>query len=231
MPSAIPDGDRDDNEATVSSMPKRFYWKLCGTVVAAAIIVLLFVPYCPFRGLLLAGKPVTVRAADENDKVYERYFGITAKDGTVIRNIAVVEGTFTKSTWLSAWLYAVKAGSKEEINAFTVGRSPNRIGEPIWINMKLTLALGEVQKPNGRLVSLGSAGHTRGGGRGGGDDGPLYKFTTVTKRTLPGRLSSGRKCILYIEGDRELEVSREMSLEEFAAKNSGNYFVVVGQLE
>jgi hypothetical protein len=231
MPPAFPSDDKPESEPIVAAMPKRSYWKLYGTVAAVVATIVLLVPYWPFEGLLLSGKPVTIRAADENDKVYERYFGIWAKDVTVIRNIAVVEGTFTKSTWLSAWLYAVKAGKVEEQNAFTVGRSPNRIGEPIWINMKITLALGESQKPNGRLVRLGSAGETRSGGRGGDDAGPVYNFTTRAKKTLPGKLSSGNKYILYVEGDREFEVSREMSLEEFAARNSGNYFVVVGQLE
>ena len=173
-----------------------------------------------------------VRAAKENDKVYdaERYFGIWPKDNLTIRNIVGAEGMFTKDTWLSVCLCAVKEGSVEVQNSFTVGRSPNRIGEPTWISMKITLALGEYQKPGGRRVVLGAAGHSRGSGQVGDDNGPLYNFMLRTKQTLPGKLRSGKKYILYVEGDRDCEVSREMSLEDFAAKNHGNYFVVVAQL-
>ena len=168
---------------------------------------------------------------DEKGPEPERYFGIGPVKDVAIGKIAVADGTFTKGTWLSAWLYVVRSGSTQEMNAFTVGRSPNRIGEPIWLRMRITLCSGESRRPNGRLVLLGSAGQTRGGGRSCGEDGPVYSFATVAKRTLPGRLWSGRKYILYVEGDREFEVSREMSLEEFAARNGGNYFVVVVQLE
>ncbi len=224
--------DKRDVAATQASTPRRSRWKPCGAV-AIAVIAVLVVPYLFSEGLLISCRSVTVRATGEADKKQDsqRYFGIWAKDNTAIRNIAVVEGTFSKSTWLSAWLYVVKAGAVEEENAFTVGRSPNRIGEPIWISMEITLALGEEQKPTGRRVLLGAAGHTRGGGRGGGDDGPVHNFTTLAKRVFPGKLSSGLKYILYVEGDREFNATREMSLEEFAAMNGGNYFVVIGQLE
>jgi len=231
LPGPPPDDEQND-AAIAASTPRHSRWKSCGTV-AIAVFAVLVVLYLLSEGLLISCNSVTIRATDETDTKYEsqQYFGIWAKDNTAIRNIAVVEGTFTKSTWLSAWLYVVKAGSVEEENAFTVGRSPNRLGEPIWISMKITLALGEEQKPAGRRVLLGAAGQTRGGGRGGGDDGPVYNFNTRTKKTLPGRLRSGEKYILYVEGDRDCEVGREMSVEEFAAKNGGNYFVVVVQLD
>jgi hypothetical protein len=206
-------------------------WRSCGMAVVGCIIVLALI-YLFSEGLAISCNAVLVRAAKENDKVYDagQYFGIWPKDNMTIRNIVVAEGTFTKDTWLSASLCAVKAGSVEVQNAFTVGRSPNRIGEPIWISMKITLALGEYQKPGGRRVVLGAAGHSRGSGQVGDDNGPLYNVMLRTKKTLPGRLRSGKKYILYVEGDRECEVSREMSLEDFAAKNNGNYFVVAAQL-
>jgi hypothetical protein len=107
---------------------------------------------------------VIVRPPTSNAPVLERYFGIDDPTSE-IRNIAVVEGVFTKSTWLSGALYLVRAGKVEEVNAFTVGRSPNRLGEPYWLDMTITLALGNRKTPNGCVTLLGSAGQTRGGGR------------------------------------------------------------------
>jgi hypothetical protein len=218
-------------EAAPAAADRSFRWRSCGTTVVAGLVLLNLV-YLFSEGLAISCNAVVARIADQDEKVTdpERYFGISPKDGVTIRDVAVAEGTFTKDTWLSAWLYAVKAGSVEKQNGFTLGRSPSRIGEAIWINMKITLALGEYHRLGGRRVLLAARGFTRGSGTSGDGDGPLYDFPTRTKKVLPGRLWAGRKYILYVEGDRDCTVTREMSLEEFAAQNNGNYFVIVVEL-
>jgi hypothetical protein len=172
-----------------ATMHRHSKWWSCGMAIVGGIIVVALI-YLFSEGLAVSCNAVLVRPANANDRVYEKYFGIWPKDNMTIRNIVVAEGTFTKDTWLSVCLCAVKGGSVEVQNVFTVGRSPNRIGEPIWINMKITLALGEYQRPGGRRVVLGAAGQSRGSGQGGDDNGPLYSLVLRTKKTLPGRLRS-----------------------------------------
>ena len=170
---------------------------------------------------------VDIRAATAKDRTYDRYFGIDSYDETVRRNIAVATGSFTLDTWVSASLYHVKSGQVREINAFTVGRSRNQIGARHWVDMRITLALGDRQSQEGRITQLGSAGHSSGGGRGGelvNDVGP------VAAKFLPGRFTSGTRRIVYVEGDSGFTVDATMTVERFAQENKGNYLVVEVEL-
>ena len=187
--------------------------------VAVALIAL------SFSGWFLRSV-VDVRAATATDRIYERYFGIDSYEEDVAvtyRNIAVATGTFTLGTWMSASLYHVNGGNVQEINAFTVGRSPNRIGAPHWVDMKLTLALGDRDTPAGRVTQLGAAGHSRGGGRGGE---MTHDVVASSTESLPARFTSGTKRIVYVEGDNGFNVGSTMTLAEFARRNKGNYLVV-----
>jgi len=167
-------------------------------------------------------KAVDVRKADTSDRIYERYFGFNLEDMKV-RNILVATGTFTKSTWLSGTLYLVHGGSISLVNSWTVGRGPNRVGDGIWEGMKITVALGDKNTPNGRVTNLGAAGHTRGGGNG--SDLPNTVNVTLSL-AMPGRILPGANHIVYVEGDREPVVDQVMSVDEFARKNAGDYLVV-----
>ncbi len=170
---------------------------------------------------------VDVREPNYSDRVYDRYFGIdshqTSPDDITYKNIAIATGIFTLDTWISAALYHIKSGNIREINAFTVGRSPNQIGAPYWVDMSITLALGDRQSPEGRITQLGSAGHSRGGGRNGGMPNDVHPHST---KTFPGRFAPGTKSIVYAEGDGGFVVDHRMSVKEFAKKNRGNYLVV-----
>lgn len=165
-----------------------------------------------------------IRAATTSDPVRERYFGIdTESPQTQIRNLAVATGTFTLDDRLSAALYHVKAAEIVLVNRFSVGRSPNQIGAPYWMPLRIFLALGDQTVPAGRITNLGSAGHSRGGGVSGpytNDVRPLFT------RLEPGKLTPGEKRILYVEGDREITLASGMTLDEFARQNRGNYLVV-----
>jgi hypothetical protein len=88
--------------------------------------------YAISEGFLIAWRPVVIREATPDDQIGKGYFGFEAETNGVdqIRNIAVAEGTFSKNTWLSAWQYLVRSGNIEQVSAFTVGRSPNRIPGP-----------------------------------------------------------------------------------------------------
>lgn len=196
--------------------------------VLTALFCIGLVLYLVSEGVLISWRPIVIREATAEDQIRNRYFGFDAEEVDAVRNFAVAEGTFSKDTWLSAWLYLVQSGKADEVNAFTVGRSPNRIGAARWINMRITLALGETKREGGRMTQLGSAGQSRGEG---GMREMVHTIETIEKKTFPGRLSSGRKYILYVEGDRNFEVRRDMSVEEFAKANAGNFLVVVVELD
>ena len=173
-------------------------------------------------------KGVIVRPPDANDRLYDKYFGVD--DGTpVLYNIAVVEGTFRKSTWLTASLSAVRSGTIQELHSLTVGRSPNRIGEFPWITMKITLALGERKKANGRIVQLGAAGLTRGEGAQVWEQ-PLAIAARFNDRAS-GRLMPGSAYVIYAESDASIRLGRAMTIQEFAQHNKGNYFIVTAELQ
>ena len=171
-------------------------------------------------------KVVTIRPAGDSDPVRGRYFGIDDENAN-IRNIAVANGTFTKSTWLSASLSAVQGGQVQELNAFTVGRSPNQIGSLPWEPLKITLALGSWDTPNGTIVQLGSVGFSRGTGRSG--EMPV-SIPSKFSSSFEGSITPGREYIIYAEGDARIVMSRDMTVAEFAQSNAGNYLVVTAQL-
>jgi len=202
--------------------PRRFQFGikhlLLGVAIVAAILGI-------WTGYLR--KIVDVRQAEASDRVYDRYFGFASEDMRP-RNILVVTGSFTKSTWLSGRLYHVKSGSATEINAFTVGRTPNAVGDWIWENMRITLALGDKDTPAGRMTNLGSAGQTRGVGSGG--ETP-HSVKAAISRAIPGKITPGREYVVYIEGDREPAVNRNATLDTFARDNNGDYLVVTLQLQ
>ena len=63
--------------------------------------------------------------------------------------------------------------------------------------------------------------------RGQGGVGEIVHDIHVSdESTLPGRLNTGKTYILHVEGDREIKVRREMTIEDFAKQNGGNYLVV-----
>lgn len=202
-------------------------------LLAFAMIGSLTFVYFIGEGLLIAWMPVVARAATTNDKVYPGYFGID--DGQydetpiqrTVRNIGVVEGCFSKRTWLSICQYEVRSGAAVEKGAITVGRSPNIIGAPKWILMKHTIAIGESLNVNQRYFQVGSEGHSRGGGRG---NQALVDFAIVESKTFTGWLRNGYDYLLHVEGDRPFAASRNDSIQRFAQKNSGNFIVIVVRL-
>lgn len=166
---------------------------------------------------------VSIRAATSADKTYERYFGGPHDDFSA-RNIAVATGTFTLGTWLTGELYHLHDGQFQELNGFSVGRSPNQIGAPHWVDMRITLALIQYDTEHGTVTQLGSAGHSRGGG--GSSEIPT-SVKPLHSRFIGGQLLSGQSRILYIEGDTEFQLSSGMTVEEFAKENEGSFYVVV----
>jgi hypothetical protein len=195
-----------------------------GFGIASAILAL-------FVFLWLLRPAIDLRAATSNDRTYDSYFGVSSDDdaagAVTFRNIAVATGTFTLDTWLTASLYHVKSGEIHDINGFTVGRSPNQIGAPHWVDMKITLALGDRITPQGRITQLGSAGQSRGGG---GSHGTVNDVDPSATRFYPGRFTPGTKRIVYVEGDSGFRVDDTMTVERFAQENKGNHLVVEVEL-
>lgn len=173
--------------------------------------------------IILLWPRVHIRAATAADTTYERYFG-GPHDEFTARNIAVAEGTFTLGTWLTGQLYHVHNGTSQKLNGFSIGRSPNQIGAPHWVDMRITLALIQYESEHGVITQLGSAGQSRGGG--GSSEIPTSVTPTHSQFT-GGRLLSGQSRILYIEGDSRFQLSSDMTVEAFAQANNGSFYVVV----
>ncbi len=168
---------------------------------AVGIGTALFFLYMLTEGLLIAMRPVLLRESTPDDKLRDKYFCIQPMPEMTTRNIVVAEGTFARDTWLTGVLYLVRNGSVQDLNGFTVGRSPARLGEPEWIGMQLTMALADAKKSKGRVTQLGVAGQTRGGGNG--SDGVVHNVAVTARKKIPGRMDRGKMRIVYVEGDHD----------------------------
>ncbi len=179
----------------------------------------------------LVSGPLTVREPLETDVVRGRYFMIPYVEGAgediAVRNIAVVEGTFANSTLLKATLVVVRSGKVERQSGLSAGRSSGQFGGP-WKKMKIMLAIGESQTADGRRIYFGSYGASSAAGSTGF---PVRENAIVTRRLLSGPLARGRECILYVEGSQDFHVARNMSVEEFAQNNPGEFTVVVARVD
>ncbi len=215
-----PDPPSTEREPSIS-LRRRFRFTLKQLSIAIAVIAILVATWVGFFR-----KVVAVRAANASDPVWERYFGFDTARAEV-RNVVVVRGGFTKSTWLSASLFAVQSGKTTGINGFTVGRSPNRIGGPIKQTLTIYLALGSWNSPDGRITQLGSAGHTR--GSGGSSELPTSIPNTFNDSFI-GSMIPGQTYLIYAEGGTQIQLDPSLTIEEFAQKHSGNYFVVEAEL-
>jgi hypothetical protein len=192
-----------------------------------AIPVLCIALYAYSEGIQIAWVAVRIQPTTPQEPLEESYFGIEEEPVPRVRNIAFTSGTFSKGTWLTAELFVVSDHSIQSVNAFTVGRSPNSLGEPQWISMPMQLALGDREAETGRSTSLGIAGHTRGGGRGAD---VIHHVSSLEQETFPGTLWSGRTYLLHVEGDRPFEANRSMTVEQFSEANDGQFLVVTVKL-
>lgn len=173
-------------------------------------------------------RPITFRPATNADRVYDRdrYFMIDSDDAHV-RNIVVVEGVFSRNNALSAALFAVEAGKVTELSGLTVGRSPNQIGDFFWRQMRITLAMADRESAQGRITQLGSAGQSS--GRGGGGAGLPHHISSLHSTTLSGSVSHGDGVVIHAEGDQPVALDEDMTIDEFALRNPGNYLVVTAR--
>jgi hypothetical protein len=93
--------------------------------------------------------------------------------------------------------------------------------------MTITLALGSRKSPKGRIVQLGSFGHSNGGGVGG--EWPVA-FASKFSDAFAGRITPGREYIIYVEGDTKVDLDPRQTVAEFLSKNVGNYLIVTARL-
>jgi hypothetical protein len=158
------------------------------------------------------------------------YPGLTVKD-VKPRNIFQAKGRFLASgPYLRAILYRVDNGEIEKVNSLSLGESPNRLGTFFGESLAMTIALGDMETPDGRVTTLGSMGHTRGYGTGGPH---TNNARGINAKTFPGSLSRGSPYLVYYEGEKPANAWRTMSVEEFAKENKdqGSYLVVTAKME
>lgn len=194
-------------------------------VLSTVFVIGLF--YSLSDGRIVSFLPTNVRAAEAGDTISERYFGFYSEDFAA-RNVAIIRGPFSLDTRLTARLFVVESGTLHHGNWFSVGRSRNQIGSPQWGVLNITLALGEQSSPQGREVCLGCSGHIKGSGDASAS--LLPQGEVVLSTALPGKIVAGKEYIVYVEGDTTFSVDREMTVEEFAKTNKGNYLLVMVHL-
>lgn len=189
-------------------------------------------------GLYYWTMTVDVDEVPPGTPIAEHYFGFIApqsyfpsltEENIRTRNIARVSGRFFgNGAHLSADLYLVEAGKITEISGLSVGASPNRLGPGFGEYLRITFALGDIDTPVGRCSFLGSIGQTRGGGS---SSLCPHKVTAAAHALSPGRVSHGQPRVIYAEGETQPIITQGMSIESFAATNSGRYLAVTLRLE
>lgn len=169
-------------------------------------------------------KEVMVRTPRPDDADLSKDIAMFLSEEMRSRKIAVI----ATNEWLSFSLYVVQGGIVSEISTWRAGRSANAFGTPSREEMQVLLALGENDDPQGILTELVIAGAENVHGKAAT---VLRTFKTTTKKLQPGKIGPGRPHIIYVEGDRPIVLNADMSIQDFAKKNPGNYLVVVVQLE
>lgn len=200
-------------------------------VSIGGFFITLCVLYLSWGGILLPFQSVRILESlpDDTRPDPRRYFGFFEDQIELkARKIAEVTGSFSLDTKLSASLYVIRSGRLEEIEEIAVGRSSNQIGAPSCESLRIRLALGQARTDGGWIIRLGSYGQSHAGG--GVDTLTTEPITATNFRLFPGKLSNGKKYLIYVEGDRPFGADRSMTVEEFAKTNRGNYLVVTGQL-
>jgi hypothetical protein len=176
--------------------------------------------------------------ASPNTPVFENYFGfsgiesyypsVQSKD-VKARNILVVTGRFQgRGPHLCVILYLVENGKITKNTSYNVGESSSRIGTFFGENLKITIALGDIDTPDGHVVLLGTHGQTAGAGSSGSIPSNVKP---LTHKAFAGRIFPGYQYLSYVEGDELSDVTRNMTINEFAKRNSGKYLVVTLQSE
>jgi len=141
------------------------------------------------------------------------------------RNVAVVTGSFTRDTSLSVSLHMVQAGKVVQRPAVVFGREDSwNTKAPFRKDVRLWLSLVETIRATDLLMSWTENGESD--ERRTLSTTVNLKLNIVAKETLPGTITSGRSRIVYVEGDRAINVDGSMTVEDFAKANPGNYLVV-----
>jgi hypothetical protein len=145
------------------------------------------------------------------------------------RNILQVEGRFHGSgPSLDVTLYAVEGGIIKEGSSMSVGESSGRIDMVVGEKLHILFALCEYQNYFGHFITLGCVGHTR----AAGNVAPLPNTVKANiQMVFPGMIPRLSPCITYLEGEESPIVSRNMSIDDFAAKNPGKYLVITMQMK
>ena len=191
-------------------------------------IAVLFTLVCPpialwvllIEGEMHAGRPLVVRAPVPTDFAPS----VNAFEWTdpAARPIAIAEGTVTRTTHIEAALYVVGDGISTKNNRASTFRGTER-GSPRWRRKRITFALAETETSEGRFAWIAVRGMS-----GGGASGFLtpHRFEAKFQQVFTGDLNVGKPRLLYAEGDRKFVARPDMTVEEFAKTNDGNFLVV-----
>jgi hypothetical protein len=141
------------------------------------------------------------------------------------RRVFDVSTRFSKSTRLRATLYLVESGKSTVLTLWDIVRSEARLAPigPFGENTTIVFVFGETTMQEGRVTVLGCAGASR----AAATFSPRpHRVQNVQQALRDGDFRPGREHLVYVDGEREPVTRPGMTIEEFAADNSGSFLVV-----
>lgn len=171
-------------------------------------------------------KAVYIRPAQHDDRI-AKWQARWIQSGDEVRDIAYVVGKFNHWTRFHVSLTAVRAGQQQVQNE-SILQTHYRDRVLIPTTFETMLVLRTRRTPQGTLTFVDYKGALM--AAGSGQERPQNIPATFTYSDA-GSITPGRPHIVYVEGDTTIDVSRGMTLKEFAEKNSGNYFVITAELK
>lgn len=142
---------------------------------------------------------------------------------TSIENVLSIDGIFKQRNSIGNTLYYVRGGQIETACNLGHSRSPNSLGEPWLLNVEIKVALGHHDRETGTVSQLCVVGLTQGGGGIGEIE---HNISREFSETYNGTITPNQNLLTYVSGDTEFEMDPTSTIEDFAARNNGNYLVV-----
>lgn len=146
----------------------------------------------------------------------------------LVRHIARIDARLCKGTDLDTSLYLVESGTVTEISRITFGASSAELGFAPLGRFHATLALCDAETPIGRVTLLGCRVYAAGAATI--SSVKPHRAGNVTTRLFPGTVISRKGRIIYVEGTDSVDVTGNMSVEDFATRNNGDYLVITLRL-
>jgi hypothetical protein len=167
-----------------------------------------------------------IRSPRTDDTVGRSKTSLPRVDDEEVRNVLFLRGKFNQSTRLYVSLIAVQAGQLEVQNRSIL--SCHHADHAAFPSTSETmLVLRSSRRPAGKVTYIDHRGILM---SGNSIQSKPHNIPSTFTYALSASIVAGRPYIAYVEGNNQIDASCDMTLGEFAKKNSGNYFVVTVEI-